>query len=256
MMTGSRHLHQDRTMNKESSSFTKFSLMNDMDTQPIIDWLTLNKKTILIAFAILFTLLILSHRILSQRAINTESDYIRAQTLFQEIQAPSTTEGSDQKQLKELQAILQRRPEFGVIYNGTLAELLLIQGKAAEAASFASPLFERTEKNHLPLYQSFGKTALLIAAGKYQQAYESAKTLKLEMEQADPHTYGPLLYAYNLLRLAALEQQLGYQKEEQQSWESLTAYIAKESSLADFNLIFSAGTASLAGYSEHRRAAL
>lgn len=240
-------------MNKQSSPINKLSLLDDVDTQPILEWLTANKKNILTGFAILFALLILSYRILAQNAANSETDYVYAQIVFRDFQESAQKDGLGQEKLIELESILQRHPELHAKYDGAVAETLLIRGEVAKATPFAQSVFERTSVDNLNFYQTFGKTSLLIASGDYQNAYEKVKELKIQMDEDTTHNYGPVLYGYNLIRIASLQQVLGFAEEENRTWEELKKYAIANEGFSDLDQVFAEGKASLAGYVESRQ---
>lgn len=240
-------------MNKESGSINKASSLDDVDAQFAIEWLSANKKNILIGFIILFVLLIFSYRILAQRTVNAESDYVSAQIIFNHIQESAPSGELLQDQLTELSAIIHRHPELGAKYDAPLAEMLLIEGQAAQAAPYAKSVFARTKADDLAFYRSFGETSLLIAAGDHQKAYEKAKELKQQLDQDTSHRYGAVLYGYNLIRLASLEQALGLTEEENKTWDELKSFSNAEIDFSDAIKVYSDGKASLSGYVESRQ---
>ena len=115
-------------------------------------------------------------------------------------------------------------------YDGFLAQSYLNQGNTASARTFARRSFSRTE-NELPYHSRFSKSSLLIADGKFEEALQDAKKLKSEMAavpelwNSPRSTVGPILYLYNLLRIAVLEKTMQNPKEELFAWSELENFI-------------------------------
>src|SRR5580700_10398436 len=83
-----------------------------------------------------------------------------------------------------------------------------------------------------PYYARFSQNTLTISQGKYAQALEEAKSLKTDLEKDDAFwegrdkfvRSGTILYAYNLLRIATLEKELGSKEGELKAWEELVQH--------------------------------
>ncbi len=93
----------------------------------------------------------------------------------------------------------------------------LIEGKTSrELDPYISRVFKRVG-GLTGYYEDFSKTSILIKNKDYQAALEAAKKLK--------QTLGPnhasFLYAYNLLRIASLEKEVGSPQEELRAIEDL-----------------------------------
>lgn len=108
-----------------------------------------------------------------------------------------------------------------------------------------------------PYHASFAKTSLLIKDKRYADALESAYTLKTHLENDTSIWHqkgltapsGSILYAFNLARIAILEQQLGNRHAEIATWTLLdntqdTTYhpearMLLEKAFTDNNLVLS-----------------
>ena len=88
----------------------------------------------------------------------------------------------------------------------------------------------------LPYYSDFSHNSLLITQGKLPEGLLAAKTLKKLMdedlafwESRDKMIQsGHLLYAYNLLRIAALEREVGSREGELRAWDEFLSHAGWE----------------------------
>lgn len=241
-------------MSKETktSSITSF-IDNHWTDHPVVEWISSNKQSILWIIVGLFAVLILAYRILMNQTLNAETDFFRAQTDFTKFQEGATNSANrlaDASALSNLEALMKSYPELHGKYDGPLAQTLLIENQLPQAEAYAQATFKRTANDSIALYHEFAATSLLIGQQKYQDALEKAQALntKLNAEVGRPQD---TLYFFNLIRLALLNQQLGFVKEEKQLWENLKNNQQKESAAAAFNL-FRTGQATLNQYIEKR----
>jgi hypothetical protein len=184
------------------------------------DWISENSKTILIILS--FTL----SQIAGKISLGKKSDYAEVHRAFH---AWSAGEAHDQKMLKSLEAPLGRHPELEAKFGAHIAQRLLCFGDVKKADRYALAALNRAGDLISPYYERFSRNTLLISQGKFAPALNEAKQLKTELEGDDVfwagrdkfiHS-GTVLYAYNLLRIAALERQLGSNEGELKAWEEL-----------------------------------
>ena len=114
---------------------------------------------------------------------------------------------------------MERQIGIQQAYQGGLAQTLLLMDRPKEADRLAAPLFQRNQSEPVPFHLAYGKTSLLIAQEEYQTALLEAETLKRQMDAASL----PLgtLYTLNLVRIAALQKQLGHLDLEKEAWDEL-----------------------------------
>lgn len=105
-------------------------------------------------------------------------------------------------------------------YGVQIAQQLVNRGEILEASPWASAPLEALQKE-APFHAAFGETSLLIEQGMVQEALERSVRLKEEMAKKT------LLYAYNLLRIAFLQKELGNGPGEKVAWEELEAFLAE-----------------------------
>lgn len=138
-----------------------------------------------------------------QDYLNADSDYLLLkESDKQEAVSPSGP-------YEKLFDILKRRPELHGKYDGLIAQAFLAKGDPALALPYAEQSLNRAKQDHLPLYADFSKITLLISTGKYQDAYQSSLELKKQIEEKDKNVSSNVMYMFNLLRIAELEQQVG-----------------------------------------------
>ncbi|KAG6559888.1 hypothetical protein RHABOEDO_000120 [Candidatus Rhabdochlamydia oedothoracis] len=135
----------------------------------------------------------------------------------------------DPQAFNKLEKIVSSHPELQTKFGGLIAQRLLSIGETKRATAYMTKALERAQGLISPYYTRFSKTTLLIADDKLMVALEEAKQLKSDLEkdaflweQMDSQKRsGGLLYAYNLIRIAALERELGSKEGEKAAWEEI-----------------------------------
>lgn len=247
-------------MNKSSNSSSLHNIHFDEDwtSHPAIEWLSAHKNILLWAVFGVIAALIIASRLMTWRTLDAEKDFFQAQTAFTQFEqtagrtADSTTAAAN---LEQLQAIMKRHPELESKYEGPLAQTLLITGQVPLAQTYIEDIFKRTQPDHLQLYQNYTQTSVLIDKGSYADALQSAKQLKSDLDQLNEGA-NPILYAYNLIRLAMLYQQKGQPEAELKAWEELQNQPQRVKAVFEANQAFQVGNASLTQYIEGRKSAL
>jgi hypothetical protein len=201
----------------------------------LIQWLQDNRKLIPYFFLVLFLLLLFLFRWSSGRSISSESDYLKAardlQTL---IRAPREGEGAElgKKALGQLRTILAARPALAPRYDAKIAQVLIAQGNPAEANEFAQRTLARVSDEVLAFYDEFSRITLLIGQEQYKEAIERSLALKTKLletssqleQQKEKKPFNDTLFAYNLLRIASLQQAIGAREEELLAWQEWKQY--------------------------------
>ncbi|EFB40111.1 MULTISPECIES: hypothetical protein [Parachlamydia] len=219
-----KHLSSPFETSETASSSSQF------DWDSVMHWLETNGKILLGVAAILFFLLILFFRFIFDDGKNAEADYFQAASAFHifETAHPGTNPKVELEALDTLKGLLTKRPELHAAYDGVIAQTLINRGLIQDAQPFAESALSRTKKDELPFYTIFAQTTLAICDKKYEQALNATQTLAKQMEeQTDHFSFGETLNAFNLLRLAMLNQQLGAPQEERKVWESWDSFRKK-----------------------------
>lgn len=190
------------------------------------EWISEHSKPILLSFATLIVLSFFLFQLTGKLSSGGKSDYLQVQKAFH---AWISKEGQDPKLLKNLERPLKSHPELEAKFGTHIAQRLLSVGEVGKAGGYANAALKRSHELTSPYYSRFSRNTLLISQGKYNEALEEAKRLKSELELDDAFwerrdkfiKSGTILYAYNLVRIAALEGQLGSKEGELQAWEEL-----------------------------------
>ncbi len=190
------------------------------------DWITEHSKKILLSCVSLIVLAFFLFQLLSKVSIGKKSDYLEVKRAFSEW---ISQEAQDHKLLKNLEKPLNRHPELQAKFGNQIAQRLLSLGDASKADIYAKAALVRSQDLTSPYYSRFARNTLIISQGKYLEALKEAKSLKQDLEKNDAFwenrnpfaLSGTVLYAYNLVRIASLERQLGSKEGELKAWEEL-----------------------------------
>lgn len=233
------------------------------------EWIADYGRKVIYLILGLIILFLLMYRLSSGSKANALTDYLNADNDFLRFQESSLTESlSPTGPLTHLEEILNRRPELHARFDGLIAQVLLTKDDPQNAKIFADSAFQRIQRDHLPYYTDYAQTTLLISENKYQEALESAQDLKKKMlatinASDDQQQFGEMLFLFNLIRIAFLEQQMGIPSQELATWQEVSTRIQPQEnqkksskrmqkSLQAFNAHFQQGNASLLNYIKER----
>lgn len=147
--------------------------------------------------------------------------YLQANAMYAKWQDPQV--------FHQLEKLVSLHPELQGKFGGLIAQRLLSIGETKKATTYMTKALERAQGLISPYYTHFSETTLLIAEDKLVTALEESKQLKSDLEKdlslweqrESQQRSGGLLYAYNLIRIAALERELGSKEGEKAAWEEL-----------------------------------
>lgn len=129
------------------------------------------------------------------------------------------------EEFASLQMVMKKHPELHAHYDALIGQNLLSTHSPKEAEPYIERTLKRTDQ---PYYSDYARTSLLISEAKYEEARQSASLLKQQM--ADDASFwengkdNSALFAFNLLRIAILSEQLGDLEGEQSAWKELKRY--------------------------------
>lgn len=212
-----------------------------------VQWFVENPKFLLYACLTLLVIFFLMIRWSAGNWFKTESDYIRAEIDFSSLkQLPmEDNAGAQTKILTNLKEIIRSHPELHSRYDAEIAQILIARGNSAEAAHFLKNFFEDSQNSEsfLKFYKEFSKITVLIDEEKFEIALQKALALKQDLiNQAQEINekkigFNDGLFAYNLLRIAFLQQQLKDDNGELNTWKEWKLYatgkITEQSDLFD-----------------------
>ncbi|MFT4551973.1 MAG: tetratricopeptide (TPR) repeat protein [Chlamydiales bacterium] len=190
------------------------------------DFFVRYSKAILYSIVAVMLVLLLVYRIVSSSHTNAERDYLSAEADYSRLYS---SQDQGEEFLSNLQDILNRRVELHPKYDGLIAQALLKRGDLTLAKEFATLALKRVGQDFRAYYGDYSENTLLIYEGKFEEALERAKTLKTALlkspqiystDEVEKY-YGEALFAYNLLRIAMLEQEVGRPEAEREAWEEL-----------------------------------
>lgn len=222
-------------MSQEESKKNQEKTNTQDSLDPSFQWLMKHRKNILYFFVALFALAIIAFKLTTGKTSKAESSYLTAENYFSLLQNSLRGEPNPNVRintLDNLKKITDQYPELRSRYDGFIAQLLLIQEKTEEALPLAERTLSRIAKDQLPPYSDFTSTTLLISQGQYKEALTQALTLKdlmiqqtVDLPQNPKVTdFGSLLFAYNLFRIAMLQQHIGNAEQELEAWEEWKYY--------------------------------
>lgn len=226
----------------------------------MLDWVLKHRKGMMTYGLSALALLIFAYTFYSYSHPSITGDFFSANALYQRW---AGGDQSDSELLRKLEALLDRHPELHPKFDALIAERLLMWDQPKAAAPYLTSALRRVE-NHSSFYSQFAKTTLAISEGKLVQALEDARSLREEMSQ-DPTfmkggkgmQWGGMLYAFNLVRIAMLEQESGSKEGEAAAWDELMSLREKDEEA--FTLVsyhFREGNLSLFDYIQHRKTLL
>lgn len=194
------------------------------DDHPVMQWLQEYGKILSLSFLGLIALLFIVYRTVSSDSARAETDYYEAGQQYTLFQKNHSSEA-----FQQLQLILARRPELHSKYDGLIAQALINDNEAQAAEPYANLIFKRVHNDDVPHYETFAAITLLISKENYPEALKQSVALKQTLLKEatvakNERTFGDLLFAYNLLRVAMLEQKSGSPAGEQAAWSEWNTY--------------------------------
>lgn len=237
----------------QHNGLPNLELSHTFEDNRFIQWMTEHGTTVIVSVLAALVILGVGYRFIGGGSSKAESDYINAENdfvIFKRGVAEGTNVASPDEALQKLQKILQARPDLNAKYDGLLAQTLINRNDLAQAQLYANRSLERTKIDQLPFYTSYSETTLLICNQQYKDALLNALQLKQQMQDGKA---SDILFAFNLLRIAFLEQQVGTPEDELKAWQTLKGF-AKGYSLLETH--FAEGSVSLSNYIEARERSL
>jgi hypothetical protein len=178
--------------------------------------------------------------ILSGQSGPSLESYLQAETAFEKwVSSPE-----DAELFYNMRSALSKVPQMEPKYDGAIAQILLEhskdQGQAEQAIALALKPLSRLYGD-VPFHAAYAENSLNIERGLYQEALQKAVALKEQIEKncdlnrfkQNPLAGGSLLYGYNLVRIACLQQRLLNRPGERAAWEEVEAFLPKAPLLAE-----------------------
>ncbi len=234
------------------------SFSEDSSSYSIVNWLSAHKNILLWVFFALIIFLIIFSRFLNWKTLNAEQDFFQAQAIFTQFQQAtdlSNKDSTSKNDFGQLEALMQRHPELKPKYEGAIAQTLLIEQQPDRAEKMIEDIFNRAKFDYLRSYQDYTRASLLITKGLYIEALQYAQQLRAHLDQIHPQN-NPILYAFNLIRLALLHQKLKSPQEELKVWEEFQIRTKISDTALVVSQMLNTNQALLNQYIEERKTAL
>lgn len=234
------------------------SLTDRVLDHPWVDWVTKNKQVVLYTVLALFAVMILAFRFASSKSLQAESDYLQAKSDYTRLQGSVSKGNVEQSQeiLTKIQYLLGKHPELNAEYDASISQLMIIEGNSAAANTYANKTFQRVKDEPVAQYDEYAKTSLLISEGRYEDAFNKARSLKETLINEGMQESSSVLYVFNLIRLAILAQQLNKPIEEKQAWADLQQYKGNVEAVLAVQQLYKEGSTSLSHYANERNKSL
>lgn len=202
---------------KKETVTPQFDAQNFLDQEGVLHWITKYGSYVFYGAIALFLLMFFVYRMSSEQSSHAEANFVTAANLYQ--QAVSGKDAVKKTEaINDLLPILAKQPELKAVYQGDLAQILLERGAIDQALPLANETIARVSSDQIDQYLSYASASLLIEQKKYQEALKEAQQLKEQIKDND------LLNAFNLVRIALLQQELGDREGELQAWEQWKRY--------------------------------
>lgn len=221
------------------SALEKSDFSDTLAEHPAIQWISQNGRSLLWLILGLIALFLIGYRLMGGPSSGSAKDYFAAEKEMDLFLTGS--EAQTQESLDKLNKLLKSYPDLQAKYDGRIAQKLIDRGAISSALPFADRTLARLSKEHVPFYNDYSATTLLIEKEQYPEALEQAMALQAKMnEKQEGEKFGSGLYAANQLRLAMLNQKLGKKSEELKSWQTLKQILTQGASGLSFEQVLQA----------------
>lgn len=177
-------------------------------------------------------------------------DYLKADRVYAQFAGAPSDEA--ETSLDSLLQLMARRPDLKQLYEAKVAQALIGKDQAAAAQIAIDNSLKRLDTDALSPYHNYAETTLLIANGDYEAAYNRTKDLHHLMIESFETPENEALFAFTLLRLATLEQQLGLHSQEQKSWQQILSYAENDNAVQTMLRHIREGRVTLESYIQSR----
>lgn len=160
----------------------------------------------------------------------SEKDFVAATAAFTKWNHILDHESAE---LVQLEKAMKKHPELQACFDGAIGQSLLAATAPKEAAPFIQRSLSRAKRAY---YSEYSMTSLKISQGLYKEALEEALHLKEKMASDtgywDKIEGSSALFAFNIMRIATLSQQLGEKQQELSAWKEIKSHIQPEGNIS------------------------
>lgn len=202
-----------------------------------------HSRMITLGACCLVTAVALSYKLTKQREAGVERDFHLARLHLEKLKK------GDGDQLAEMQKILRKRPNLQRAMDPVIVQHLIDQKRVGEAKGVLKRCATRAQEE-MALHEQFSHTSFVISEGDLVLALSEARSLKEHLS----HTEFEQLKAFNLLRIALLEKEVGTKKGELEAWQEVEGL--GEAQLSKIEEAFHVRDVTLKDFIKHRKSVL
>lgn len=204
--------------NMHDQKIIENELSQSLGENPTIRWISQNGANLVWVLIGIIIVGLLGYRFLGGYSSSTQ-DFYQAESSYRAFVKEHDAD-KQQQALDTLAGLLKSIPTLQSKYDGLIGQVLLNRGQIKEAEPYIQRTLARTSGDHTPYYPDYANTSLTISHQAYEEALNQAQALDTQLSEDK----NPVLKAYNLLRIAMLEQQLGNKAGELQAWEKFRPF--------------------------------
>ena len=226
-------------------------------TEGMIAFLAQYGRHILFALIAAAFVITIAYNLLFRNSVDSESAYLYAQVDYNNFVAHDT---DYQKYLLKLQDVLKDYKNLHSKYDPLIAQQLIYLENTELALPYAEETLKQTQNELHSDYGTYAENTLNLAKDEKQLALTQASNLKqnLDKENAALSSTKRALYAFTLLRIAILKDQISKPYEAQEAWVELDTYLHTEQGkniAIELKDIFNEGNVTLQDYITERKLA-
>jgi len=154
-----------------------------------------------------------------RQGVHAERDYVTAKKAFLRWDQLPPEEGKEDFLI--LHKLLKKHPELHAYYDASIGQNFLALNNVQEATFYVEQTLKRTKQSY---YSDYAQTSLMISRGEYGAALKRAQKLKNMLLENENHLINNAIFAFNLMRIAILCQELGENAEELEAWKEIKFY--------------------------------
>lgn len=206
-----------KTKQKDVDASLKEDWIDSIRDSDFFNKLIEQRRNLPYIFLVMVLVIGISFKFMSGRSQRAESNFLLAENykakIIRSITAPNGI-STELNALNDLDKINQNYPELQPKYDGMMGQLYLINGDLSYSEKINQRVTQRTGNDQYLNQHDLTKTTYNIAKGNYKEALAEAKALQGKLSADEKTTL-----AYNVLRMAMLQQELGDVAAEREIWD-------------------------------------
>jgi hypothetical protein len=180
----------------------------------LIHWFSSYKKTILNSLCLSIVLLFFLFQWMGRTKKTHFMNHLEAERIYTQWEGASYEDQGEL--LSSLQKMMTSYPELQQKFDIRIAQRLLEQRRESEALPYVDRVIARVSPPLL--HTEFSRISLDIAHGDFKRALEESKRLRVMIDETEEMM---IFQAYNLLRIALLEEEVGTTQGESEALQEI-----------------------------------